>query len=68
MRFSESFIKTNKSASELDSINATLLTKGGFIEQTIDLFPFKKPLAHTASNFRFPFTVNMPGGNSRYRR
>ena len=34
----------------------------------LDLFPFKKPLAHTASNFRFPFTVNMPGGNSRYRR
>lgn len=35
MIFSASFIKTNKSAGQLDSINATLLTKSGFVEQTM---------------------------------
>lgn len=33
MRYSQLFGRTNKSAKELDSINATLLQKGGFIAQ-----------------------------------
>lgn len=35
MRYSHSFIKTNKDAKEFDSVNATLLQKGSFIDQTM---------------------------------
>lgn len=35
MKYTQAFIKTNKSAAELDSVNATLLTKGGFVDQTM---------------------------------
>lgn len=35
MRYTQAFIKTNKSAAELDAINATLLTKAGFVDQTM---------------------------------
>lgn len=35
MRYSQSFIKTNKDAKEFDSINATLLQKGSFIDQSM---------------------------------
>lgn len=35
MRYSLAFTKTNKSATQLDSVNATLLTKAGFIDQTM---------------------------------
>lgn len=35
MRYSEFFLKTNKEAKEFDSVNATLLQKGGFIHQTM---------------------------------
>lgn len=35
MRYQESFIKTNKDAKEFDSVNATLLQKGGFVDQTM---------------------------------
>ncbi len=35
MKYSKLFTKTNKSAKEYDSINATLLIKGGFINQTM---------------------------------
>jgi prolyl-tRNA synthetase len=35
MKYSHAFIKTNKSAAEMDAINATLLTKAGFIDQTM---------------------------------
>lgn len=35
MLYSQAFIKTNKSAPDLDSVNATLLTKAGFVEQTM---------------------------------
>lgn len=35
MRYSESFIKTNKDAKEFDSVNATLLQKGSFVDQTM---------------------------------
>lgn len=35
MRYSQSLIKTNKSAKEMEAINATLLTKGGFVDQTM---------------------------------
>jgi len=35
VKYSAAFIKTNKSAPEMDSINATLLTKAGFIDQTM---------------------------------
>jgi len=35
MKQSKLFYKSNKSAKEFDSINATLLQKGGFIEQTM---------------------------------
>ncbi|MFA6005676.1 MAG: aminoacyl--tRNA ligase-related protein [Patescibacteria group bacterium] len=33
MRYSQSFVKTNKNAKDLDSINATLLIKAGFVDQ-----------------------------------
>ncbi len=33
MKYSSYFLKTNKDAKEFDSINATLLQKGGFIDQ-----------------------------------
>lgn len=35
MRYASLMIKTNKEAHEFDSINATLLQKGGFIDQTM---------------------------------
>src|SRR3989344_4234473 len=35
MRYSSLMIKTNKEAHEFDSVNATLLQKGGFIERTM---------------------------------
>ncbi|RJR26871.1 proline--tRNA ligase [candidate division WWE3 bacterium] len=35
MRYSKIFGKTNKSAKEYDSVNATLLIRGGFIDQTM---------------------------------
>ncbi|OGY36568.1 MAG: hypothetical protein A3E36_03180 [Candidatus Andersenbacteria bacterium RIFCSPHIGHO2_12_FULL_45_11b] len=35
MKYSQYFLHTNKDAKELDSINATLLQKGGFIDQTM---------------------------------
>lgn len=35
MRYTQSFIKTNKSAPDLDSVNASLLTKAGYIHQTM---------------------------------
>ncbi|MCH8748664.1 hypothetical protein IH781_02845 [Patescibacteria group bacterium] len=35
MRYHNSFIKTNKQAKQYDSVNATLLSKGGFIHQTM---------------------------------
>ncbi len=35
MRYSQLLLKTNKEAKEFDSINATLLQKGGFIDQTM---------------------------------
>ncbi len=35
MKFTQLFTKTNKKAKEFDSINATLLIKGGFIDQTM---------------------------------
>jgi prolyl-tRNA synthetase len=35
MRYSKMFGKTRKSSKEFDSINATLLIKGGFIDQTM---------------------------------
>ncbi len=35
MRYSSFFLHTNKDAKEFDSINATLLQKGGFIDQTM---------------------------------
>lgn len=33
MRYSQSFVKTNKNAKDFDSINASLLIKAGFIDQ-----------------------------------
>lgn len=35
MRYSQSFLKTVKEARSFDSVNATLLQKGGFIDQTM---------------------------------
>lgn len=35
MRYSKLLLKTNKEAREFDSVNATLLQKGGFIDQTM---------------------------------
>lgn len=35
MKYSQFFLKTNKEAREYDSVNATLLQKGGFIHQTM---------------------------------
>lgn len=35
MRYTESFIKTNKEAKEFESVNATLLQKAGFVDQTM---------------------------------
>lgn len=35
MKYSSFFLHTNKDAKEFDSINATLLQKGGFIDQTM---------------------------------
>lgn len=35
MRFSSLMLKTNKEAPEFDAVNATLLNKGGFIDQTM---------------------------------
>ena len=35
MKYSKLFVKTNKSAKEFDSKNATLLAKGGFIDQVM---------------------------------
>jgi len=35
MRFSTSLLKTNKEAKQFDSINATLLQKAGFVDQTM---------------------------------
>lgn len=35
MKYSQLFLKTNKDAKEFDSVNATLLQKGGFIHQTM---------------------------------
>ncbi|MEK7556625.1 MAG: proline--tRNA ligase [Patescibacteria group bacterium] len=35
MRYSQFFLKTSKDAKEFDSVNATLLQKGGFIHQTM---------------------------------
>lgn len=33
MRYSQSFVKTNKNAKDFDSMNATLLIKAGFVDQ-----------------------------------
>ena len=35
MKYSASFIKTNKEAKQLEAVNATLLQKAGFIDQTM---------------------------------
>ena len=35
MKYSSFFLRTNKDAKEFDSVNATLLQKGGFIDQTM---------------------------------
>lgn len=35
MKYSQAFIKTNKSAPKLEAVNATLLTKAGFVDQTM---------------------------------